>query len=73
MSICQKEGQGLINSSSRHEDVRGSAGIHPPFSTSSLNDAVWSHSHTGRFNPGKQVPVTVVYEVGWGPGPVSTL
>jgi hypothetical protein len=73
MVICQKGGQGLINSTSCHEDVRGRAGIHPTFLTSRLNGAVWSHSHTGRFTPGKQTPVTIVYEVGWGPEPVSTL
>jgi hypothetical protein len=42
------------------------------FLTSALLGGEWSASRPGRFIPGKELPVPIVQEVGWTPGPVWT-
>jgi hypothetical protein len=42
----------------RHEEVRGSASIAPPFLISPLIEGDWSASHPGRFTPGEKASGT---------------
>jgi hypothetical protein len=46
----------LINESPRHEDVRGSGDIAPPFVTSELDGGEWSASRLCLFTPGEIAP-----------------
>jgi len=42
------------------------------FLTSALDGCEWTASRPGRFIPGKEPPVSIGYEVGWGPELVWT-
>jgi hypothetical protein len=51
---------GLINQAPR----LGSGGIAPQFLSSALKGGEWAVSCPGRFNSGKQLLVTILYEAG---------
>jgi hypothetical protein len=53
--------------------ICGSGGIAPPVLTSALDGGAWSSLRPGRFTPGKEPPVSIVYEAEWAPEPVWTL
>jgi len=42
------------------------------FLTSAVDGGQWSASRTGRFTYGKEPPVPIAQEAGWGPEPVWT-
>jgi hypothetical protein len=61
----------LINSALRHEEVRGSGDIAPPFFTSALDGGVSLSSRPGHFNPRKTAPG--IHCIGGWVGPTADL
>jgi hypothetical protein len=54
------------------ENIRGMNSEVVKLTTPALVAGEWSASLPGGFPPGKELPVPIVYEVGWTPEPVWT-